>query len=64
MTLGRQARDKVELGPVAAPYGADRERVVSVPNDALATELVCVLRYRAGATGLADEAVESDVHST
>ena len=46
MTLRRQAREKIELGPVTAAYGADRERVVSVLNEALATELVCVLRYK------------------
>ena len=27
-------------------YGVDRERVIDVLNEALATELVCVLRYK------------------
>ena len=27
-------------------YGADRERVIAVLNEALATELICVLRYK------------------
>jgi bacterioferritin len=31
---------------VTEAYGADRERVISVLNEALATELVCVLRYK------------------
>ena len=33
-------------GSVTDAYGADRERVVEVLNQALATELVCVLRYK------------------
>jgi bacterioferritin len=45
-TLREQARQHIELGPITSAYGADRERVVSVLNEALATELVCVLRYK------------------
>jgi bacterioferritin len=45
-TLRQQAREHIELGPITSAYGADRERVVSVLNEALATELVCVLRYK------------------
>jgi bacterioferritin len=45
-TLRRRAREHMELGPVTDAYGADRERVVSVLNEALATELVCYLRYK------------------
>jgi bacterioferritin len=45
-TLREQARQHIELGPITAAYGADRGRVVSVLNEALATELVCVLRYK------------------
>jgi bacterioferritin len=44
--LREQARQHIELGPITSAYGADRERVVSVLNEALATELVCVLRYK------------------
>jgi bacterioferritin len=40
------ARRHLERGPITDAYGADRERVLSVLNDVLATELVCVLRYR------------------
>ncbi len=32
--------------PVTPDYGLDRERAVAVLNEALATELVCVLRYK------------------
>ena len=36
----------MEQGPVTETYGADRERVLAVLNDVLATELVCYLRYK------------------
>ncbi len=45
-TLRRRAREHIDQGPITEAYGADRERVVEVLNDALATELVCVLRYK------------------
>lgn len=45
-TLRAQARAHIAQGPVTDAYGADRERVISVLNEALATELVCTLRYR------------------
>ncbi|HZU71889.1 MAG TPA: ferritin-like domain-containing protein [Acidimicrobiales bacterium] len=45
-TLRQRARQHMELGPITEAYGADRQRVVSVLNEALATELVCVLRYK------------------
>jgi len=45
-TLRARARANIDLGPVTDAYGADLERVVYVLNQALATELVCVLRYK------------------
>jgi bacterioferritin len=45
-TLRENARAHIEQGPLTANYGADRERVIKVLNEALATELVCVLRYK------------------
>ena len=45
-TLRERARAKIEAGPITASYGADRERVIEVLNEALATEIVCVLRYK------------------
>ena len=45
-TLREQARRHIEEGAVTENYGADREKVVEMLNEALATELVCVLRYR------------------
>ncbi|MGH9063984.1 MAG: ferritin-like domain-containing protein [Acidimicrobiales bacterium] len=45
-TIRRQAREEMRRGPIPDAYGADRERVLEVLNQALATELVCTLRYR------------------
>ena len=45
-TLRERARQQIEHGPITDAYGADRERVIQVLNEALATELVCVLRYK------------------
>lgn len=45
-TLRARARQQIEEGPITDSYGADRERVIMVLNEALATEIVCVLRYK------------------
>ena len=45
-TLRARARENIEQGPITDAYGADRDRVIEVLNEALATELVCVLRYK------------------
>ncbi|HSD39072.1 MAG TPA: ferritin-like domain-containing protein [Rhodocyclaceae bacterium] len=45
-TLRLRARKDVDEGAVTAGYSADRSAVVSLLNEALATELVCVMRYR------------------
>jgi bacterioferritin len=45
-TLRERARAEMEKGPVTDAYAADRDRVVQVLNEALATELVCILRYK------------------
>src|SRR5438132_6209005 len=44
--IRRRAREHVEKGAVTEGYKADRETVIKVLNEALATEIVCVLRYR------------------
>ncbi len=62
-TLRKQARQHIDDGAVTAGYAADRETVLKLLNDALATEIVCVLRYRRHhfmakgihAKGIADE---------
>jgi bacterioferritin len=45
-TLRIQARKHIEQGAVTAGYSADRNEVLKLLNGALATEIVCVLRYR------------------
>jgi bacterioferritin len=44
--LRRRARSHIEQGAVTAAYRGDRETVLRLLNEALATELVCVLRYK------------------
>ncbi|MHB1926921.1 MAG: ferritin-like domain-containing protein [Leptospirillum sp.] len=44
--LRERARKHMEDGAVTAGYHADRKVVVKLLNDALATEIVCVLRYK------------------
>jgi bacterioferritin len=44
-TIRKQAREHIDEGPITSSYGANKERVVKVLNEVLATELVCVLRY-------------------
>ena len=44
--IRERARKNIESGAVTGNYQADRESVIKVLNDALATEIVCVLRYR------------------
>src|SRR5262245_28898936 len=44
--LRRRARERIEQGPVTPGYRANREVVIDLLNAALATELVCVLRYK------------------
>ena len=45
-TLRKRARQDIEKGAVTAGYTADRKHVIKILNEALATELVCVLRYK------------------
>ena len=45
-TLRERARQHIEKGAVTSGYAADRETVITMLNEALATELVCVLRYK------------------
>jgi bacterioferritin len=62
-TLRRRAREHVENGAVTPSYTADRETVLRLLNEALATELVCVLRYRRHffmADGLQGQAVKDE----
>ncbi|PMS17193.1 bacterioferritin [Trinickia dabaoshanensis] len=44
--IRKRAREHIEQGAVTAGYQADRATVLKLLNDALATEIVCTLRYR------------------
>jgi bacterioferritin len=44
--IRRRAREKMDEGAVTAYYKADRDKVISVLNEVLATEMVCTLRYK------------------
>jgi bacterioferritin len=44
--IREQARRHMEAGAVTDGYKADREQVIAVLNDVLATEIICVLRYK------------------
>src|SRR5450830_1171516 len=61
----RAAAEKIGDGAVTQGYKGNREEVVAMLNDALATELVCVLRYKRHyftATGL-EHALEEEGHA-
>jgi bacterioferritin len=61
--LRRRARQHIEQGAVTAGYTADRETVIKLLNEALATEIVCVLRYKRHffmAQGLESESVKQE----
>jgi bacterioferritin len=74
-TLRRRAREHIERGAVTPGYNADRETVIKLLNEALATELVCVLRYKrhhfmatginadSVATEFAEHAAEEQAHA-
>jgi bacterioferritin len=62
-TIRKRAREHIDRGAVTAVYGADREVVLQLLNEALATELVCTLRYRRHyftAKGVASEGVAAE----
>jgi bacterioferritin len=62
-TLRERARQHIEKGAVTEGYKADRETVIRLLNEALATELVCVLRYKRHyymASGIHAQAVQAE----
>ncbi|WP_394753309.1 bacterioferritin [Crenothrix sp.] len=62
-TLRERARINIEGGAVTEGYGADRAEVIRLLNEALATELVCVLRYKRHyftAKGIHSESVKAE----
>src|SRR6478672_11089813 len=62
-TLRERARQHIQAGAVTSNYGADPKVVCKVLNEALATEIVCVLRYKRHyfmAQGLASDSVKEE----
>jgi bacterioferritin len=62
-TLRKHARQNVENGAVTKGYAAERNVVIRLLNEALATELVCVLRYKRHffmAKGIHSEGVKAE----
>src|SRR4051812_39317379 len=62
-TLRERARKHIENGAVTEGYKADRETVIRILNEALATEIVCVLRYKRHyfmATGINAQSVAAE----
>jgi bacterioferritin len=58
-----RARQQIEQGPITKDYTLDREQAIGILNEALATELVCVLRYKFHyfmATGIHSAAVAEE----
>jgi bacterioferritin len=61
--IRRRAMEKMDDGAVTASYKADRDRVCEVLNEVLATETVCVLRYKNHyymAQGIHGQSVENE----
>jgi bacterioferritin len=61
--LRRRAREHMEQGAVTSAYKADRDTVLRILNEVLATEIVCVLRYKRHyymATGIHAQAVAEE----
>lgn len=59
----RQAAQNLADGPVTAGYKGNREEVIQLLNGALATELVCILRYKRHyytVTGLQNAAIKAE----
>jgi len=61
--LRRRARQHMEQGAVTSAYTADVKTVIRILNEVLATEIVCVLRYKRHyymATGIHAQAVADE----
>ncbi len=61
--IRKQARKNIDQGAMTAGYSADRETVIKLLNQALATELVCVLRYKYHyymASGINSQAIKAE----
>ena len=62
-TIRRKAREQLSAGAVTSNYKGNVEQAIALLNHAVATEIVCVLRYKyhaVVATGLASESVKEE----
>jgi bacterioferritin len=62
-TIRRRAREHMQQGAVTDSYTLDRDTVLKLLNEALATELVCVLRYKYHyymASGINSQAIKAE----
>ena len=62
-TIRRKAREQLSAGAVTSNYKGSVEQAIALLNHAVATEIVCVLRYKyhaVVATGLASESVKEE----
>src|SRR5256714_9589152 len=62
-TLRKRAREHIAQGAITPGYQADRDVVVKLLNEALATEIICTLRYKRHyymAKGIHAESVASE----
>jgi len=62
-TLRTRARQHLEMGAITPSYRPDRDAVIKLLNDALATEVVCFLRYKRhyfAATGIHAQGVKAE----
>src|SRR5215469_6661367 len=61
--IRERARKHIEEGAVTEGYKANRDQVTKVLNDVLATEIVCVLRYKRHyymAQGISSDSVKAE----
>ena len=61
--IRKRAREKLDRGAITDNYGGDVDTAVALLNEALATEIVCVLRYKyhaVAAAGIASESVKEE----
>jgi bacterioferritin len=61
--IRERARKQIMEGAVTADYALDRDQAIGILNEALATELVCVARYRFHyfmATGIHSQAIKGE----
>ena len=61
--IRKRAREHIDQDAITAGYTADRETVIKLLNEALATEIVCTLRYKYHyfmASGIHSQAVKAE----